>query len=63
MQETHSRFTGEIVELEYQRVMLLVWKLICPFLEAHVVALVPRSGVQSQTMGLMGFSAGTRTTM
>jgi hypothetical protein len=41
----------------------LVWRLIRPFLEARVGALVPRSGDQSQTMVLMGFSAGTHTTM
>jgi hypothetical protein len=60
---TNNRSTGESVELEHQRVMLLPWRLIRPFLEAHVVALVPRPGVQSQTMALMGFSAGTRATM
>ncbi|KAJ8583597.1 hypothetical protein M405DRAFT_502566 [Rhizopogon salebrosus TDB-379] len=55
---THNRSTGEIVELEHQRVTLLVRRLIRPFLEAHVVALVPRPGVQSQTMDLMGFQLG-----
>jgi len=37
--------------------------VIRPFLEAHVVALFPRSGVHSQTMALMGFSTGTRAAM
>jgi hypothetical protein len=44
-------------------VTLLLWTVIRPFLEAHAVALVPRSDVQSQTVALMGFSAGTRAMM
>jgi hypothetical protein len=61
--ENKKQGRGGKDELEAQRVTFLIWKLIRPFLEARVGALVPRSGDQSQTMALMGFSAGTHATM
>jgi hypothetical protein len=61
--EDTQQFHGRGIELEHQRVTLLLWKVIRPFLEAHVVALVPHSGVHSQTMALMGFSTKTRAVM
>jgi hypothetical protein len=61
--ENTQQFHGRENRIGHQRVTHLLWKVICPFLEAHVVALVPRSGVHSQTMALMGFSTGTRAGM
>ncbi|KAJ8582355.1 hypothetical protein M405DRAFT_830794 [Rhizopogon salebrosus TDB-379] len=60
---TRSGCTGGKIELDHQRVTLLLWKVICAFWQNNMVALVPHSGVRSKTMGLMGFSTGTGATM